>query len=147
MSTPLERYRELEEELRKLRIEHDVGSDAEDPVIEEMTDVWWRLTKAEQAWIDAEGPTCWPRRRTCDCGTETTQAPREVVSYSIPNCHAKSTLWYFDPHNAPCGQPCLMGINGNWPLGAGVDDVHGAITKRGRDCPRGCYDNAAWRSE
>lgn len=139
MSTALERYRELEEELRKLRLKQGVGVDVEAPIIELMTDTWWLLTDTEQAMIDAEGSTCWPHRAQCCCGTVTTQAPRTVVSYFIPNCPTRSTIWCFDPHAAPCGQPCIVGINSNWPQGVEVEDVHGAIGKSGRHCPRGCY--------
>jgi hypothetical protein len=60
--SPLARYRALEDQLRQIRSKNTPGSNLEDPVIEEMNVLWWKLTDAEREMLDAEGPTCWPKK-------------------------------------------------------------------------------------
>ena len=56
--TPLEQYRALEAKLRAVRGEYGAASLHEDPILDEMSRVWWQLSDAERAMLDAEGPTC-----------------------------------------------------------------------------------------
>jgi hypothetical protein len=54
-------YRKLEDELRRVRAQHPLGSLHEDPLLEEMAKLWWLLSEEERGQLDDEGPTCDPR--------------------------------------------------------------------------------------
>lgn len=54
----LPRYRQLEVELRRIRVKHGKGSEEEAPVIYEMVRLWDQLSQAERDMLDLEGPTC-----------------------------------------------------------------------------------------
>ena len=64
--TAMERYRELEIKLRKLRVAADVEPpskaerDEEDHLLEQMEKVWWELTEEEQELLNQEGPVTFP---------------------------------------------------------------------------------------
>ena len=51
-------YRKWEAELRAVRVRNlDVDSPEEEPILEAMDTVWWAMTDAERAVINAEPPT------------------------------------------------------------------------------------------
>ncbi|HWO19439.1 MAG TPA: hypothetical protein VNO30_11715 [Kofleriaceae bacterium] len=43
-----------------MRSERGLGSPQEEPILEEMASLWWRLTDLERETLDLEGPTCDP---------------------------------------------------------------------------------------
>lgn len=57
-SEMMNRYRILEDDLRRVRSENAFGSAKEEPVLEEMTRLWWLLSDSERETLDREGPTC-----------------------------------------------------------------------------------------
>jgi hypothetical protein len=59
-SEPMVRYRTLEDDLRLVRTEKGVGTHEEDPILEEMAQLWWELSDIERETLDREGPTCDP---------------------------------------------------------------------------------------
>ena len=59
-SEAMRSYRKLEEDLRLIRSENSPGSPIEDPIIEEMARLWWKLSEVERETLDREGSTCWP---------------------------------------------------------------------------------------
>jgi hypothetical protein len=59
-SEAMRRYRALEEDLRLVRSENGRGSPQEDPILEEMARLWWKLSDIERERLDSEGPTCDP---------------------------------------------------------------------------------------
>jgi hypothetical protein len=60
LSEAMRRYRALEEDLRLVRSENGRGSPQEDPILEEMANLWWKLSDIERETLDREGPTCDP---------------------------------------------------------------------------------------
>lgn len=64
--TVLRQYRAAEVALRELRLHHAIGSDIEQPVLEEMVRLWWLLADDDREALDREGPTCFPSR--CHAG-------------------------------------------------------------------------------
>jgi len=57
----LARYRQLERRLWMARWKHGEQESAqEDALLDEMEDVWTKLTADEQALLRTEGPRCWP---------------------------------------------------------------------------------------
>lgn len=62
-SEAMQSYRRLEDELRKVRSRHTLGSVHEDPILEEMARLWWLLTDNEREVLDREGPTSDPVER------------------------------------------------------------------------------------
>jgi hypothetical protein len=62
-SEAMQSYRKLEDELRRVRSRHALGSVHEDPILEEMARLWWLLTESERETLDREGPTCDPVER------------------------------------------------------------------------------------
>jgi hypothetical protein len=70
LSDPMRRYRALEEDLRLVRSERGRGSPQEDPILEEMANLWWRLSDIERETLDREGPTCDPIQLDNDDGLE-----------------------------------------------------------------------------
>lgn len=54
-------YRSLESRLSYTRWRHAGGeSPEEDAILDEMDQVWLKLSEEEQNLLRAEGPTCWP---------------------------------------------------------------------------------------
>ena len=43
-----------------MRSEKGRGTPQEDPILEEMAHLWWRLSDIERETLDREGPTCDP---------------------------------------------------------------------------------------
>ena len=60
MNPEMRRYRDLENDLRHIRAKYRPGSSFEDPIIEEMASLWWKLSEDERNTLDSEGSTCWP---------------------------------------------------------------------------------------
>jgi hypothetical protein len=56
----MRQYRALEEDLRLVRSENALGSAKEEPILDEMTRLWWLLSDIEREALDQEGPTCDP---------------------------------------------------------------------------------------
>lgn len=57
MSTALERYRRLEDDLVFLRwVNRGLESPAEDDLLDEMEEVWWQLDDQERAAVEASPP-------------------------------------------------------------------------------------------
>jgi len=65
----LDEYRKLEKRLYECRCHNAAGSDAEDPILDEMDGVWYGLTRAEREMLDSEPPSCWPKARIVTVGT------------------------------------------------------------------------------
>lgn len=63
ISEAMKAYRKLEDDLRRMRAQHALGSLQEDPILEEMAKVWWRLSESERDLLDREGPTCDPEEQ------------------------------------------------------------------------------------
>jgi hypothetical protein len=63
MSYALNRYYVLEVELAACRDKHEVGSDQETSLLEEMSDLWWELSAAERAMFRGKVPERWPREK------------------------------------------------------------------------------------
>jgi hypothetical protein len=56
ISDAMKGYRKLEDDLRRVRSQHALGSLHEDPILEEMAKIWWRLSERERDVLDREGP-------------------------------------------------------------------------------------------
>ncbi len=63
LSETMKAYRKLEDDLRRVRAQYELGSLQEDPILEEMAQLWWRLSESERDLLDREGPTCDPEER------------------------------------------------------------------------------------
>jgi len=62
----------------------------EDPILDEMEDIWMNLIEDERARLRLEGPRCWP--------TESSSAPpqlAEALYVSAP------TLWAYEGFDSP----------------------------------------------
>jgi len=60
MTYALERYRILETELAICRAKYGVGSEEEEPLLAEISDLWWDLNDAERDELRPE-KELWPR--------------------------------------------------------------------------------------
>lgn len=57
MNDAFSRYRELEEQLVRIRwMYQGMESDEEDAILEEMDEVWWRLTEEERQRLNEQKP-------------------------------------------------------------------------------------------
>lgn len=63
LSDAMKAYRRLEEDLRQVRTQNDLGSVREDPILEEMARLRWLLAEDERETLDREGPTCDPEKQ------------------------------------------------------------------------------------
>ena len=63
ISDAMKAYRKMEDDLRRVRAQHEIGSLHEDFILEEMARLWWRFTEGERDLLDREGPTCDPDMR------------------------------------------------------------------------------------
>jgi hypothetical protein len=101
-------YRALEVRLYECRCHRPAGSDAEDPILDEMDGVWWDLTDEERALLDSEPSHCWPKAKIVSVGT--------VVD-------GRAHGWVFDHAECPAVPGCLVTESGTEVGGYTIDEL------------------------
>src|SRR5258708_1835391 len=91
MTKDLANYRHLERRLWMARWRHEGQESAEeDPILDEMEDVWMGLGEDERVLLRLEGPRCWP--------TEYSSWPPQFADtlYIL-----RPTLWTYEGFHSP----------------------------------------------
>lgn len=112
----LAEYRVLEKRLFECRCHNATGSDAEDPILDEMDGVWQDLTDEERALLDSEPPRCWPKAKIVAVGT--------VVD-------GKAYGWVFDHAECPAVPGILVTESGTEVGGYTIDELREIAAARG----------------